>query len=60
MNAGLWFALACGVFALLYGGWSIKWILAQPAGNERMRAIAAAMIESELPTRSTPRAKPCS
>ncbi len=45
MNAGLWFALACGVFALLYGGWSIKWILAQPAGNERMRAIAAAIQE---------------
>jgi K(+)-stimulated pyrophosphate-energized sodium pump len=45
MNAGLWFALACGVFALLYGGWSIQWILAQPAGNERMREIAAAIQE---------------
>ncbi len=45
MNAGLWFALACGVFALLYGGWSIKWILAQPAGNERMQEIAAAIQE---------------
>ena len=45
MNAGLWFALACGAFALLYGGWSIKWILAQPAGNERMREISAAIQE---------------
>src|ERR1019366_6164194 len=45
MNTGLWFALACGVFALLYGGWSIKWILAQPTGNERMREIAAAIQE---------------
>ncbi len=45
MNAGLWFALACGVFALLYGGWSIQWVLAQPAGNERMREIAAAIQE---------------
>ena len=45
MNAGLWFALACGVFALLYGGWSIQWILAQPTGNERMREIAAAIQE---------------
>src|SRR5665647_2188219 len=45
MNAGLWFALACGVFALAYGGWSIQWILAQPTGNERMREIAAAIQE---------------
>jgi K(+)-stimulated pyrophosphate-energized sodium pump len=45
MNAGLWFALACGVFALVYGGWSVQWILAQPAGNERMREIAAAIQE---------------
>src|SRR5437764_10742396 len=37
------FALACAVFALLFGGWSTKWILAQPAGNERMREIAAAI-----------------
>ena len=45
MNAGLWFALACGVFALAYGGWSTQWILAQPTGNERMREIAAAIQE---------------
>ena len=45
MNAGLWFAMACGVFALLYGGWSIQWILAQPTGNDRMREIAAAIQE---------------
>src|SRR5438477_176521 len=37
------FALACAVFALLFGGWSTKWILAQPAGNDRMREIAAAI-----------------
>ncbi len=45
MNAGLWFALACGVFALVYGGWSTQWILAQPTGNDRMREIAAAIQE---------------
>ncbi|MFH1044525.1 MAG: sodium-translocating pyrophosphatase [Pseudomonadota bacterium] len=45
MNAGLWFALACGAFALVYGGWSIQWIMAQPTGNERMREIAAAIQE---------------
>ncbi|HVF33906.1 MAG TPA: sodium/proton-translocating pyrophosphatase, partial [Candidatus Saccharimonadia bacterium] len=42
---GLWMALACAVLALLYGGWSIGWILKQPTGNDRMREIAAAIQE---------------
>jgi len=42
---GLTIALACAVLAILYGGWSIRWILAKPAGNERMQAIAAAIQE---------------
>jgi K(+)-stimulated pyrophosphate-energized sodium pump len=37
------FALACAAAALLYGAWSIKWVLAQPSGNDRMREIAAAI-----------------
>jgi K(+)-stimulated pyrophosphate-energized sodium pump len=37
------FALASGVLAILYGAWSVRWILAQPEGNERMREIAAAV-----------------
>ncbi|WP_386070307.1 sodium-translocating pyrophosphatase [Tahibacter sp. UC22_41] len=40
---GLWIALACALVALAYGGWSISWILAKPAGNERMQEIAAAI-----------------
>ncbi len=40
---GLWIALACALLALAYGGWSISWIMAQPAGNERMQEIAAAI-----------------
>jgi len=44
-SQGLWLALACAVLAVIYGAWSIRWILAKPAGNERMQAIAAAVQE---------------
>jgi K(+)-stimulated pyrophosphate-energized sodium pump len=43
MSYGLSFALICSIVALIYGAVSIKWVLAQPAGNERMREIAAAI-----------------
>jgi len=42
---GLLIALICAVLAILYGVWSIRWILAKPAGNERMQEIAAAIQE---------------
>ncbi len=42
---GLWLALGCAVLAILYGVVSTRWILAQPAGNDRMRQIAAAVQE---------------
>ncbi len=37
------FSLACGIFAVVYGAWSVLWILKQPEGNERMREIALAV-----------------
>jgi K(+)-stimulated pyrophosphate-energized sodium pump len=43
MSYALVFALVCAVAALVYGGWSIGWILAKPSGNDRMREIAAAV-----------------
>ncbi|HEY0310310.1 MAG TPA: sodium-translocating pyrophosphatase [Luteimonas sp.] len=42
---GLPIALACAVVAILYGIISARWIGAQPAGNERMQQIAAAIQE---------------
>ena len=42
---GLSIALVCAVLAILYGVWSIRWILAKPAGNARMQEIAAAIQE---------------
>ena len=43
MTNGLIFALVCAIAALVYGGLSIQWIVAQPTGNDRMREIAAAI-----------------
>ena len=45
MSGGLVFALLCAVAALLYGAFSIKWILGLPTGNDRMREISAAVQE---------------
>ena len=39
------FALACAAVAVLYGLYLTWWLLKQPAGNERMREIAAAIQE---------------
>ena len=41
----LYFAIACGVVAVLYGIWAIRKVMAQSAGNERMQQIAAAIQE---------------
>jgi K(+)-stimulated pyrophosphate-energized sodium pump len=45
MSAGLMFALICAVAAIAYGWIMSQWILAQPAGNDRMKGIAAAIQE---------------
>ncbi len=45
MSVALWLTLLCAVAAIVFGVISIKWILACPSGNERMREIAAAVQE---------------
>ncbi|NIM71448.1 MAG: sodium-translocating pyrophosphatase [Xanthomonadales bacterium] len=41
----LWLTLGSAILAVLYGVFASRWILAQPAGNEKMQGIAAAIQE---------------
>ena len=43
MSTALILTIVCGSLAVLYGVWSISWILRQPSGNDRMREIATAI-----------------
>jgi K(+)-stimulated pyrophosphate-energized sodium pump len=45
MTAVIWFVLACGVLAILYGIVTSRAVLASSAGSERMQQIAAAIQE---------------
>jgi len=45
MTDSLLFAIGCAAAAIVYGLISIRWILVQPAGSDRMREIAAAVQE---------------
>ncbi len=45
MSTNLIFALACAAAAIAYGIWSVRWLLAKPAGNARMQEISAAVQE---------------
>ncbi len=47
MDSGiaLWLAMGAALLAVLYGIFSARWIVAQPAGNEKMQGISAAITE---------------
>jgi K(+)-stimulated pyrophosphate-energized sodium pump len=41
----LWLSMGAAALAVLYGIFTVRWVLAQPAGNARMQEIAAAVQE---------------
>jgi K(+)-stimulated pyrophosphate-energized sodium pump len=43
MTMALWFAIACGVVAILYGIYAIRSVVAASPGNTRMQEIAGAI-----------------
>jgi len=45
---GLWFAIACAFFAIIYGIIQSKWIISLPTGNDRMREISDAVREGAV------------
>ena len=45
MELMLYLSVGCALAAIVYGAWSVRWILGLPDGDERMRKIAAAVQE---------------
>ena len=44
MNGYLLFALASSLAAIVYGIYLSSWVSRQPAGNDKMKSIAAALL----------------
>jgi len=46
--SAIWYGLGAGILAIAYGLYLTGWVMAQPAGNDRMREIAAAIQEGAM------------
>ena len=47
-SVSIWFAVSCGILAILYGVYLIGWVLRKPAGTPTMQQIAAAIQEGAM------------
>jgi K(+)-stimulated pyrophosphate-energized sodium pump len=47
-SVSIWFALGCGLLAILYGVYLSTWVLRKPAGTPAMQEIAAAIQEGAM------------
>ncbi len=45
VDYGLWITVGCALAAIVYGIFSVRWVMAQSPGNARMQEIAAAVQE---------------
>ncbi|HUS25014.1 MAG TPA: sodium-translocating pyrophosphatase [Candidatus Binatia bacterium] len=48
VTQGLWIAIVCALAAIVYGVFSVRWVLAKSPGNARMQEIAAAVQEGAM------------
>ena len=48
MSAAIVISIVCAFAAIVYGVWSMQWVLAKSDGNDRMREIAAAIQEGAM------------
>lgn len=48
MSTWLWFSIACAFIAIVYGIAYSRWIVHQPAGDDRMKSIASAIQQGAM------------